>query len=208
MAGQQYSPEIVLEHGGCVVLLRPSLRAAIQLARLHDGFPQLLRKIEEFDTRTIWKVIEVGAGRQERAELAAVVRQTPFAQFARTAKAACLALVASLLPGATEKADAAPVEASSVPWPNLFSQLYGYATGWLRWPPEIAWAATPQEILDAFDAHIEMLKLLHGTAETRTNAQSHPKPPRQDGMDPEFDLAGLMALKQMASQKVGSVIQN
>lgn len=56
--------EIVLDYGGSAVVLRPTLRAATHLERLHGGFPELLRKIEEFDTLTIWHVITAAAGRE------------------------------------------------------------------------------------------------------------------------------------------------
>ena len=54
--------EIALKFGEHTVFLRPSLRAAIRLERMHDGFPALLNKIEEFDTRTVWSVITAAAG--------------------------------------------------------------------------------------------------------------------------------------------------
>ena len=51
----------MLAHGGITVRLRPSLRAARRLERLHDGFPALFRKIDTFDTLTIRAVIPQAA---------------------------------------------------------------------------------------------------------------------------------------------------
>ncbi len=42
----------------------------------------------------------------------------------------------------------------------------------MSWSPETAWNATPAEITEAYAGHIEMLKAIHGSAET-----ANPKTP-------------------------------
>ena len=62
--------------------------------------------------------------------------------------------------------------------------------------PDTAWNATPNEIVDAVDGHLDHLRALHGT----TDEDSEPNPDQAAEneapvLDPEFDRAGLQALK-------------
>jgi hypothetical protein len=85
-----------------------------------------------------------------------------------------------------------------MPWPEVYRELYRTATGWLHWTPTEAWAATPTEINEAFAGHIAMLKAIHGSADDKPAKQTDPDQAARnvaDGLDPEFDRAGLRALK-------------
>ena len=75
---------IALEYGDHTVFLRPSLRAAMHLERLHGGFPELLRKLEEFDTFTVWQVITAGAGKSATDALFGYVATQPLSGFIET----------------------------------------------------------------------------------------------------------------------------
>lgn len=196
---------IALEYGGKTVFLRPSLRAALHLERLHGGFPELLRKIEEFDTLTIWQVITTAAGMESTEPLFAQAAVHPLKDFQRAAQGPCIELVAAFFPEATETGNTQPSKATPKPWVELFNGLYGFATGWLGWPPETAWHATPQEILNAFNAHIAKLKAIHGEAEEANPGQTEEQR-RQNaelGFDPEFDRIGLRALKDLSQLREG-----
>ncbi|WP_298494798.1 hypothetical protein [uncultured Maritimibacter sp.] len=199
---------IALEYGGHTVFLRPSLRAATHLERLHGGFPELLRKIEEFDTLTIWQVITTAGGMTERGPMFAFAAAHPLKDFQRAAQGPCIELVAALLPDAptpSAEQSSAPIP---TPWSDLFKELYGFATGWLGWSPDTAWNATPQEITDAFTAHVAKLHAIYGGAgpgESTTNAEQRQQNVEL-GLDPDFDRAGLNALKSLSALREGMTV--
>ncbi|WP_139792994.1 hypothetical protein [Pseudophaeobacter leonis] len=114
---------IALEYGGNAVFLRPSLRAAIHLERLHGGFPELLRKIEEFDTLTVWHVITASAGRPATDDLFGYASTQPLSGFAQAAQAPCFELVAALFPKASEAETTAPRNANPMPWSEVFASF-------------------------------------------------------------------------------------
>ncbi|WP_127111716.1 hypothetical protein [Shimia sediminis] len=196
---------IALEYGGNAVFLRPSLRAALHLERLHGGFPELLRKIEEFDTLTVWQVITATAGKEAADKLFSYAATQPLSGFYHVAQKPLHDLVWAFIPKSPEDESAATAEADRTPWSEVFKELYGFATGWLGWTPETAWNATPQEITDAFNAHIAKLKAIHGEAEETNPGQSEEqrKQNAELGLDPEFDRAGLAALKELSAMREG-----
>lgn len=193
--------EITLEHGPHAVTLHPSLRAATHLERLHGGFPALVQKVEQFDTRTVRTIIATSATTPQAAQAFLThAANLPLVQFRRATQAPCIALVAALLPQPKAPAPAAST-GTPQPWQQVFRDLFGLATGWLCWTPETAWNATPQEITDAFAAHIEKLKAIHGAADDEattapaTYTPEHLRQIEREGQDPAFDRAGLHALK-------------
>lgn len=193
--------EFELSHGGITVRLRASLRAALRLERLHDGFPALLHKLDEFDTRTIRAVIRIAATDQkDAAALLAAVRALPLRPFHHACAGPVLALCASFLAPVHHDTGNAPAEtgnAKAHPWAEVFAEMYRIATGWLGWTPAEAWQATPAEIAQAFEGHIGKLKAIHGaTDETDTPASAEQQAAnRAAGLDPDFDRTGLHALK-------------
>ncbi|WP_323784619.1 hypothetical protein [Thalassovita sp.] len=199
---------ISLEYGGNAVFLRPSLRAALRLEQLHGGFPELLRKIEEFDTLTIWHVVKESTGMEASEPLFAYVAAHPLKDFQKAAQGPCVELVAAFFPEAPETTTKQPSTAAPTPWGELFKELYGFATGWLGWTPESAWNATPQEITDAFTAHVAKLKAIHGDAEDAdTGPTKEQRRHNADlGLDPDFDRAGLRALKDLSEMREGMAI--
>lgn len=192
--------EITLALGGNTVRLRPSLRAATRLERLHDGFAGLLRNVSEFHFGTVCAVILTAAtDRQEATALLAQINSTPLRDAADAITAPILALCAAFIPASDE--DAKPQSsAKPMPWPDFYRELYRTATGWLHWTPEAAWNATPTEINEAFAGHIAMLRAIHGNpddADSKPDAYSAEQLQQIDdqGFDPAFDRAGLSALK-------------
>ena len=195
-----YETPLVL--GNHVLHLRPSLRAACALEKLHGGFPALLMKVEEFDTATIRQIVTHAA--TDTTAAAAFLRHAstlPLKTVADALQAPCMVLVASLLPTPAENTPKPQQAAPSIPWADLFHQLYGYATGWMGWPPATAWASSPQEILDAFTAHLAKLRAIHGgEAEADDDKQAVLTDAQiaeivANGTDPSFDREGLRQLK-------------
>jgi hypothetical protein len=191
--------DIVLRHGTLAVTLTPSLRAATLLERLHGGFPALLDQVQAFNLTTIIEIIKT-AGQAPDALLMAL-RNTPL----RTIRAVTFGPVVQLLSAlmmSGDNADETPAKpkptGKPVAWADLFAQLYKIATGWLGWTPATAWAATISEITDAFDGLIERIKATSGTHDDEAETGTTPEQREQNealGLDPEFDRAGLHALR-------------
>lgn len=201
--------EITLEYGGNAVFLRPSLRAATRLERLHGDFPALLRKIDEFDTRTIRAVITYSTDRAATDTLLTYAAKQPLSGFKQAAQAPMFDLVAALMPQSPEGQTKTESPGTPMPWSEVYRELFKMATGWLGWTPAAAWNATPQEITDAFSAHIAKLKAVHGSAEddqdTTGPTEEQRKQAEELGLDPEFDRAGLRALKGLSKMREGQV---
>jgi hypothetical protein len=191
--------EIVLEHGSNAVILRPSLRAASTLERSHDGFALLARRIDEFHTGTVREIIMTAAtDRKDAAAFLRSLKSKSLLTFQRIAQAPIAQLFAGFIPAADPNATPSP-NAKPMPWREVYRELFRTATGWLHWTPEAAWNATPTEINEAFAGHVAMLKALHGADDDKP-ADRKPNPAQAarnvaDGLDPEFDRAGLHALK-------------
>lgn len=191
--------EIVLEHGSHAVILRPSLRAASTLERSHDGFELLARRIDEFHTGTVREIIMTAAtDRKDAAAFLRSLESKSLLTFQRIAQAPLFRLCAGFIPAADPTATPSP-NAKPMPWRDVYRELFRTATGWLHWTPEAAWNATPTEINEAFAGHVAMLKALYGGEDDKP-AESKPNPEQAarniaDGLDPEFDRAGLRALK-------------
>jgi hypothetical protein len=172
------------------------------LERLHDGFPGLLRKVEEFDTRTVRAMIIAGGDRQAAERLIARSAALPLSGFREATQAPLYALVAAMLPQHDEPQTEPSTTGKAMPWREVYRELFKLATGWLGWTPETAWSATPQEITDAFEAHVVKLKAIHGTADEEEATSPGNTPEQRErnvelGLDPDFDRAGLHALKGM-----------
>ncbi|MEQ9037433.1 MAG: hypothetical protein RIE24_03680 [Silicimonas sp.] len=198
---------MALEYGGNAVFLRPSLQAATHLERLHGGFPALLRKIEEFDTRTVRAAISYSADKDAAERLLAYAATQPLSGFMLAVQRPLFDLIQALLPEAPDDQHKAKTTGAPMPWCEVYRELYGLATGWLGWPPETAWSATPQEITDAFKAHLAKLKAIHGAAEDDDDQSADTYTPDQlaqiekQGHDPALDRAGLHALKGKVKPK-------
>lgn len=202
--------DIPLTYGGNTVWLRSSLQAATRLENLHGGFPTLLSKVDQFDTATLHNVITYAATDQIAAQaFLSTLRNKPL----RDIQQACLGPVLTLIMALVLTNDATDTaeQTNSKPmaWPDLFADLFKVATGWLGWTPETAWNATLPEILHAFEGHTDQLKAIHGSAEE--GDQDGPSADQQQanieaGLDPEFDRAGLLALKQTSTTRIGQHI--
>ena len=201
---QRHASDIALAYGGNTVWLKPSLRAATNLEALHGGFPALLSKLHEFDTATIREIIRYAApDRADAQTLLNALSGAALRTFQQVTLAPAFALLTALMTPLSEKITGEAAKASAtkaVAWADLYADLYKLATGWLGWTPYTAWNATLPEILNAIDGHIDQLKTVHGgsedqatTAPTMTNDQRQAN--IDAGLDPDFDRAGLHALK-------------
>lgn len=201
MASPLAYEEWEITHGDHVVRLRPSLRAAARLERLHDGFAELHRRLIEFDTGIVAAIIRHTA--TDPNEARAFLRHLdtlPLGTMAIIVLAPLYGVMRALVPAGDPDAKPSPNPSKPMSWAALYSQLFGYGTGWLGWTAAATWNATPNEILTAFASHVEKLKQLHGSPGDEAGKAKAPDPDQAarniaEGLDPEFDRAGLRALK-------------
>ena len=194
--------EFALVHADKVAYLRPTLRCAIRMEAMHEGFPNLLQKLGEFDTATVVALIQNAAPRDQAEAFLAATKNAPLQAYMLATQAQLFRLVGALLPSEPDNTTR-PARALQKPvaWSQVYSDLFGLATGWLGWNPEQAWQATPLEITQAFIAHTDKLKALHGGGdepETGNNVEQR-QANIELGLDPEFDRAGLAALRGRGS---------
>lgn len=190
--------EIVLALGDSWPLrCRPSLRAATHFVRL-DGFADLPRRITEFHLGTIRDLITVTAtDRQEASAFLDQIGRTPLQAVADAVTVPLWTLVNSFIPAPADDDIKADPSITPTPLPEMYRELYRKATGWLRWTPEDAWNATPTEINEAFVGLFDKLKFT-GVITDKEGKQADPEQAARniaEGLDPEFDRAGLRALK-------------
>lgn len=160
------------------VVLRPSLRAAHLLERQH-GFPSLFRKVSE---GSVTAILDIGRA-NGRNDVNAAIEGKPLAGILSATVSKCAEYV-SVLAGIDDE----PAKGQSgkrLTYAEYHQELFKIAAGWLGWSAADAWAATPAEILAAYDGHVAMLRAIHGGKdESPANPQNT-----------ERDRTGLMSLK-------------
>lgn len=192
------APEVLLRHGPHAVTLRASLGALIALDRYPGSFGALVAQIARQSITALHFAVRATATDRAGAEqLLAYAARNPLAPFAGQAQAACLALLAGIFNSDRGEAPSAS-SAPSRPFADDASELYRIATGWLGWTPAETWNASPDEIMAAYEGHVDRLVMLTPGA-TKPEAQPIDEAQRQanveEGLDPDFDRAGLHALK-------------
>lgn len=191
--------DIRLAHGSYTVRLRPTLRAAMRLERLHNGFGPLFDRLAAFHIGTVQEIIRTAATDPEQADrFLASFATAPLQRLAEITQAPLADLITGFLPTSSKDAG----QGKPVPWSEAYAQLYRFGTGWLQWTPQETWASTPDEILEAVEGHIGKLKAIHGAADDDADrVQDDYNADRLDliaeqGFDPLFDRAALHALKE------------
>ena len=202
--------EIDLELDGTSVTLRASLRAAVALTSYPEGFAGLIDQITRQSLTATRAVILAAA--TDRREARAYLHQTaslPLASFLPDAQAAALAILAALFQAGDDAQTDAPSQGKSEdttprkPWREHYADLYRFGTGWLGWPPETVWTASPAELSEAFAAHADRLIAMNGGSKDEDPADNGvniytPEKMREIeelGFDPAFDRAALHKLK-------------
>ncbi|MBB4067172.1 hypothetical protein [Gellertiella hungarica] len=187
--------EFAISHGFVTVRMRPSLRAATILERLHDGFSNLFRHVDEFDLTTIKAVVmNTATDRDEASLYLAAMERLPLDNFYTSAMPSVSAVCRAFIPEAEPTAK--PTSEAPKPWSEAFRDLYRIATGWLHWTPETAWNATPSEILNAYSGAMDMLRAIHGSADSIPEIDpEQARENEQNGLDPEYDRRALLSLR-------------
>jgi hypothetical protein len=199
--------EVTIAHRGNTVTLRPSLRAAATLEQRH-GFPALFAALVDLDFTIIANIIMTAScDRREAAAFLSPYPGKPLFPFFLAVRQPLDLLVSMFMPAPVASTDNAPAgKGDPMPWVEAYGRLYDDATGWLGWTPEAAWSATPTEITRAIAAHFDRLVTTGVLARDKHASTSKNAPdPEQatrneaEGLDPEFDRAGLRALKAKVS---------
>ena len=158
----QADSEIVIGHE--TIRLRPTLGAAFRLEQKYHGFHNLFNAVASGSVSALSDVIKEGCGQTSALTdyLDSSSEDDPLViSLDLVIRQVCTFLLA--LSGN----DAADVVGDhgikeQITYLEYHTKLYRLATGWLGWSPEIAWAATPVEILEAQKGRVEMLKAVFG----------------------------------------------
>ena len=192
---------ITLALGGDTVRLRPSLRAAHRLGVSPDD---MRLSVFDFHLGTIREIITTAAtDRQEATAFLAKIDATPLQIVADSIVAPLVAFLGSFAP-ADDRAERQAPSDPPMAWPDVVRMFYRVATAVFGWTPETAWNATLTEINEVYLGRIEIEEAIASRMSddtdqpTRTVKQADPEQAARNiaaGLDPEFDRAGLRALK-------------
>ena len=151
--------EFSLSHCGNTVQLRPSLRAAMRLERLHDGFGPLITMLDQFNTSTIRDMILIAVSDYSAAQrFLASINTKPVQTYRHAVTGPLSSLLAAFFPPeASDTTGTSTTPEKAVPWSEAYAQLYQIGTGWLGWTPAETWAATPTEITQALEGRVAHL---------------------------------------------------
>ncbi|MDB5659565.1 MAG: hypothetical protein JWS10_2180 [Cypionkella sp.] len=193
--------EFTLSHGGNTVRLRASLRSALRLERLHDGFGPLITKLDQFDTATIGNMIKIAATDHSAAQrFLASISTEPLQVYKQAVTGTLSSLLAAFLPTPATDTTSGKPKGKTLSWSEAYAQLYQIGTGWLGWTPAETWHATPTEITEALTGHIARLEAINGTTADKddtTQTEADRDANIAAGLDPTFDRAGFEALRLM-----------
>jgi hypothetical protein len=179
--------DIQVRVGAATAYLRPSLRAAFRLERRY-GFAKLLAAIQDGNLTIMADVIrETADDGQASPGMLDALGDLPLRDGIGGLRGPVLQVVLGLA-GADEK-EAKPATGTPVSFEEYHARLFRIATGWLGWPPETAWKATPSEIIAAYEGRSELLQAIFGGK----SEEEIPTGPDQSQLDRE----GLSELRAM-----------
>ena len=171
----QADSEIVI--GRETVRLRPTLGAAFRLEQKYHGFHNLFNAVACGSVSALSDVIKEGC-RQTSAltdYLDSIEGNEPLVVRLELVIPQVCAFLLALAGNDLDVKENGDV-CEQITFLEYHTRLYRLATGWLGWSPEIAWAATPAEILEAQKGRVEMLKAVFGgkqeDEETTTDIRS------------------------------------
>ncbi|MBM3089251.1 hypothetical protein GFB56_00255 [Ensifer sp. T173] len=191
--------QVTIAHGDHTVTLRPTLRVAATLVERH-GFPALFRAVDDSNLSIISEIILTAAtNRQDAARFLFFQAREPLLLFFIAVRQSLAELISMFQPATDPKASPSTGKGKPATWQEAYAALYGYGTGWLGWTQEATWTATPTEIDRAYSAHIDRL-VMTGVITRDEKTEKAPDPEQvarnvAAGLDPEFDRAGIEALR-------------
>jgi len=159
--------EITIRVGYETIFLRPTLRAAFRLERRFEGFDNIIRGIADQNLTIMAAVIRETSER--RSDLLDFLEHNEGMPLNVKVGALVEPLICAVLSLAgVDECDVHnepdKVEEARLSFAEHHARLFRMATGWLGWTPETAWSATPQEIVEAYQGRVDMLKAIFGTS--------------------------------------------
>lgn len=152
--------EFAIDLGNETVRLRPTLRAAFRLEQKYGGFQNLFNAVASGTLTAFSDVIKESCG--QSSALTDYLDSADGAPLAVNLELLIPQVIAFLLALAGADGVKAAAVGEPIPFVEYHTKLYRIATGWLGWSPDVAWNATPAEILEAQKGWIEKHQLIHG----------------------------------------------
>ena len=157
--------------------LHASLRAAYRLEQRY-GFQNLLEAVARCDLAPCADLISVGS-----RDPKAVDHFFDYLADSNSVSAGLMEIreplmkFVLLLSGAEDRINDSEPTGTPIPFEEYHERLYRIGTGYLGWSPEVVWAASPAEIIEAQKGRIEMLGAIFGSSkgkddETTTDIRS------------------------------------
>jgi hypothetical protein len=185
--------DIIVSIGDDRIVLRPSLRAAVQLERAH-GLNSLLNAVLDGNASTMAALISSTTGGACTADvILSRMMRAGLLVTVEALKPSLVALVLALLGADPDDENEAKSDGPSRTVAEAQKHLFGIATGAIGWTPAEAWQATPLEILAAWRGRVELLKAIFGSKEEEA-------PQERPGLD---DDAFAASIRARATVKVG-----
>jgi hypothetical protein len=186
--------EFTLSHGGNTVRLRPSLRAAHQLAQKYE-VAELFHAIDISYFSRIADIFRAGsADSQAGYEWISIYTGDLGLKALEDLAAPLLRFVLDTF-GIDLEASKQSSGGKPAPLIDGIEDLFATATGWLGWTPDQAWAASPAEIMKAHSGLIAKLKAIHGSTE-----EAQPSYDPREEVSPETIRDGIATLKAISGK--------
>jgi hypothetical protein len=150
--------EITCTVGGELIVLRPTLRRALRLARREGSFAKL---IEDIQDGSLAAALAIVADNYSGADLEAKLLSDGLIAIDDP-----LLVYVLECAGLSDEMDAkSKSSGKSVSFEEHLTGLFRIATGWIGWTPQQSWDATPAEIIEAYKGRVEMLKAIFGASD-------------------------------------------
>ncbi|WP_415402885.1 hypothetical protein [Tateyamaria sp. SN3-11] len=195
--------DVILTHGGNIVRLIPSLRAAVILEQRDGGFVAVLSDLSNFKLGTVYAIIRASASSTRDAE--SFIQSLGPVSLRRVQEITLeplVTLMSRLMSfGDDTDSDTPKKKTNSKPvaWSDLHKDLFKMATGWLHWTPETVWNSTLPDLLLAIEGYFDQLQSTHGTNDDNELSEEQRQANIEAGLDPDFDRAGLASLRGLGS---------
>jgi len=193
--------DIVIEHGGNAVRLRPSLRAAYRLDHRHGSFGRLVEGIQQMNITIIADIFNECGGTDATARrlLMSKVDADGVASLQHLVLplfdllAACYGVEPDEEHAAEHRER---VTGGPFSMRKALEEAFTIATGWLGWTPSEALNATPSQIAAAYRGHTGRLRALYGGADNQSEQLDYD--PRNIPSETEV-AEGVARLKAMTN---------
>lgn len=163
---------LTINIAGQAVVLRPTLRHALELERRPGGITAVGMAVDEHSLTAISLIIRHHTNMQF---LESRVFDAGLEKLAPIMSNYLLALLG--VDPFDAKLDKPAKRSRTKPKPHIetLTNLFGIATGWLGWSPKDAWDASPMEVIAAYKGRLAMLKAIFGGDDTGTPERSEPQ---------------------------------